>query len=223
MLAEAAVGLLLGLLVLWLLAVMSPPGFRFEAIYHLNLWLSSESRSGTGSELRNTQVVRPALVELLQRSDVGVFVDVPCGDFNWMSAVRQEVPGFDAMYVGVDRVGSLIASNQKRHAGLDFRKGTIEEISIRADLLLVRDLLQHLSTASQLAILRKLRSTGSRWLLINYEVHLPANTLVRVDPAPRWVELNLELPPFSLQPIKTFAGDRSDKFYGLFELSAVSL
>jgi hypothetical protein len=223
MLTGTVAGLLLVFLVLCLLAVMSPPGFRFEAIYRLNLWLSAESRSGIGSEYRNTQVVRAALVELLQRSDVGVFVDVPCGDFNWMSAVRQKVPGFDAKYVGVDRVGALIASNRKRHVGLDFRKGTIEELSIRADLLLVRDLLQHLSTTSQLAILRNLRSTGSRWLLINYEVHLPANTLVRVDPAPRWIELNLELPPFSLRPIKTFAGDSRDKFYGLFDLSAVVL
>lgn len=222
--AKATCVLLFSLLVLWLIAVISPPSLRFEAIYHLNLWFSPESRSGTGSEIHNTQVVRKALSELLRRSEVRVFVDVPCGDFNWMSTVRQEVPGFDAKYVGMDRVGALVDMNKSRHAGLDFRTGTIEELNIQADLILVRDLLQHLRTASQLSILRHLRTTGSRLLLINYEAHLTANTHIWIDPAPRWVGVNLELPPFSLRPVSTYTGEDSrDKHYGLFELGSITL
>lgn len=96
-------------------------------------------------------------------------------------------------------------------------------MEMRAELVLVRDLLQHLKTRTQVSILRSLRAQGHTWLLINYEKHLTRNVLTYWDPAPDWCEINLELPPFSLVPSKVYESDGSDKHYGLFRISQMQI
>ena len=56
----------------------------FTEIYTENLWASAESKSGTGSELRNTEVLRQELSVLLKKYKIQSMLDIPCGDFNWM-------------------------------------------------------------------------------------------------------------------------------------------
>src|SRR3990172_6563117 len=56
----------------------------FTYIYTRNdVWTSGESRSGVGSELGTTETIRKELPKLLAMLDVQVFLDAPCGDFNW--------------------------------------------------------------------------------------------------------------------------------------------
>ena len=57
---------------------------RFERIYSTNLWSDPDSRSGVGSTLDSTAVVRAELPLALRRLDARVLLDVPCGDFAWM-------------------------------------------------------------------------------------------------------------------------------------------
>lgn len=197
--------------------VLSPVSFRFDVIYRCNLWASRDCRSGRGSTFETTSVIRLALANLLPR--VHTFLDVPCGDFHWMALVRSGVHDFDAKYIGVDRVEALVRRNKQRFPTLDFRIGDAELMQERAQLVLMRDLLQHLKTDTQLSILRSLKASGNEWLLVNYDPRMSRNQRSNIDPAPDWCEINLELPPFSMTPVKTYPSDELDKHYGLFRLA----
>lgn len=197
--------------------VLSPVAFRFNVIYTLNLWGSRDSRSGRGSAFETTCVIRQALANLLPR--VRTFLDVPCGDFHWMALVRSGVRDFDSKYVGVDRVEALVKRNKQRFPTLDFRIGDVETMRESAQLVLMRDLLQHVKTDTQLAILRSLKANGNEWLLVNYDPKISRNSRSNIDPAPDWCEINLELPPFSMKPAKIYTSDSLDKHYGLFRLA----
>ena len=201
-------------------AVLSPVSFRFDVIYACNRWASGYSSSGRGSTLEHTKVIRTALVNLLPK--FSSFIDAPCGDFHWMKSVRSLVPDFDSKYLGIDRVQTLIQQNTSLFPTLQFRVGDVEMMNDNAELVLMRDLLQHLKTDTQIAILRTLKRNGSKLLLINYNPILVANVLVRIDPAPDWCEINLEKSPFGMKPIYTYKSDGLDKHYGLFQIKDIT-
>ena len=56
----------------------------FSAIYSENSWGDAESRSGPGSTVVRTRLVRPAVTDPLVRLGVRSILDLACGDFNWM-------------------------------------------------------------------------------------------------------------------------------------------
>src|ERR1700722_13519672 len=80
---------------------------RFSSIYATNYWRNSESRSGLGSSLEQTEAVRAALPMMCRDLGIGSLLDIPCGDLNWIRHV--ELPGVE--YIGADIVPALISSN----------------------------------------------------------------------------------------------------------------
>ena len=83
---------------------------RFAEIYEKNLWMSKESGSGEGSEINYTKPLRKWLIKTLPLLNVKVFVDAPCGDFNWMKEV---LPKINVKYFGFDITHSIIEFNKK--------------------------------------------------------------------------------------------------------------
>src|SRR5688500_18522296 len=125
----------------------------FTRIYAANLWASPESVSGFGSTLRETRVVRQVLPSLVERYDVQVLLDIPCGDCNWM----REIGFCGRTYIGGDIVAELVARNQadfgapnRTFAHLDVVRDPLPP----ADLVLVRDCMIHLPNADVLQALR---------------------------------------------------------------------
>ena len=60
---------------------------RFEMIYNDNFWESNESSSGIGSEIKNTKEVLRAIKLIIKQYKIRSIIDIPCGDFNWMSSL----------------------------------------------------------------------------------------------------------------------------------------
>jgi hypothetical protein len=77
----------------------------FTGFYRDNVWKDSESRSGTGSNVNVTEGLRAALPELLRDLGTTTLLDLPCGDFCWMSRLDLG----DINYVGADIVSEMIA------------------------------------------------------------------------------------------------------------------
>ena len=73
---------------------------RFERIYSTKLWSDPETRSGVGSTLDSTRVVRVELPKAVRELGARVLLDVPCGDFTWMAHV--DLSGIE--YIGGDIV-----------------------------------------------------------------------------------------------------------------------
>lgn len=173
---------------------------RFERIYHTNLWSDPETRSGTGSSLDSTRVLREKLPDALRQLDARVLLDVPCGDFTWMDHV--DLTGIE--YMGADIVHSIVESNQEQYAR-DDRK--FMELDLTrddlpgADVLLCRDCLVHLSYANIARVLENVRRSNIRYLLMTSFPGRGDNKDVEDGD---WRPLDFEAAPFSFpQPVLT--------------------
>lgn len=141
----------------------------FSAIYIDNIWGNPESRSGWGSTLsgpNGTDQIRMALSQLMEEFTIMSIVDVPCGDFNWFRTVRLH----DTHYLGVDIVPELIERNKIKYASsqVTFKQADLTEwIPPAADLIIVRDLLIHLTNEQARRCLRNVKQSGARHLLVS--------------------------------------------------------
>jgi hypothetical protein len=137
----------------------------FSKIYESNLWVDDESRSGPGSTLRYTRTLREALPQLVSTLHIGIFIDAPCGDFNWMREVR--LPA-ECAYVGVDIVPEMISRNQLKYGNqkLSFVKLDITSEPLpRGDIVFCRDCLLHLSFSDIFNFLDNFVRSEARYLM----------------------------------------------------------
>jgi len=138
---------------------------KFSEIYKNNLWASSESLSGEGSEVAYTEPLRKWLVSNILKLKVKDFVDAPCGDYNWMKLVTPKV---DINYIGLDIVDIVISRNNKKYRSpkVDFRIANIcEDVLPACDMIMVRDCLFHLSNDDINNFLNNLARTDYKYLL----------------------------------------------------------
>jgi SAM-dependent methyltransferase len=198
------------------------PADVFRGYFQRNKWGDAESRSGKGSNLAATATLRRLLPATLRDLGVRSVLDLPCGDFHWMSQV--DLPGID--YLGGDIVPEMIAENLARHErnGVSFE--VIDLISgpvPRADLIFCRDCLVHLSFAHACAALDNIRDSGSEWLLTTTFPGIAANADISTG---QWRKIDLTLPPFSLPPPVRLVeegeghlkGQKPDKMLGLWRI-----
>lgn len=82
----------------------------FQTIYDENRWDLSETRSGHGSTINQTRVLRKALENILAELNVKILLDAPCGDFNWMQHVNLPL---NARYIGGDIISALVDNLRK--------------------------------------------------------------------------------------------------------------
>jgi hypothetical protein len=194
----------------------------FTGIHRRNAWLGGESSSGPGSSLVATAALRTALPRLVARLGCCSLLDAPCGDLWWIREAELPVES----YCGVDIVAEVIAANRRQHAAagrtflcLDIRRDPLP----RADLVLCRDCLVHLSFRDARAVLANFRASGATWLLTTTFPARPANHDAVTG---EWRPLNLERPPFSLPPPLALLaegcgendGAYADKSLGLWRL-----
>jgi hypothetical protein len=84
----------------------------FDRVYKEHRWPGRESKSGPGSSIHQTAVVRDQLSKLVAELHITSVLDIPCGDFNWMQHVDLQ----SAHYIGADIVESMIAFNSFQFA-----------------------------------------------------------------------------------------------------------
>jgi 2-polyprenyl-3-methyl-5-hydroxy-6-metoxy-1,4-benzoquinol methylase len=191
----------------------------FTNIYESNLWTSKESRSGLGSELKSTEVIRRELPELFKKFKIESVLDIPCGDFNWM----QHVDMSNVNYIGADIVDKMIESNNITFPNIDFRVLDLTESELpKVDLIFVRDLLGHFNYQNVNKALQNIIKSGSKYLLTTSFTRWHYNVDIQNG---GWRPINLMLQPFSLKPIylineDCFEGDGqyNDKCLLLFEI-----
>ena len=174
---------------------------RFARVYETNLWADEESRSGAGSSLASTARIRAELPVLLRELGVQRLLDVPCGDFHWMS--RLDLAGAGVTdYLGGDLVEAIVAENRARYATppeidfarVDLTEGPLPDVGGGpADALFCRDCLVHLSFANVARVLETVRASGIRWLITTTFLERTSNADV-IDGD--WRPLNLERAPF---------------------------
>ena len=143
-----------------------------EQVYSLGLWGDNGSKfySGTGSH--NPKVVIPylnAITTFLTSFENSLTVcDLGCGDFN----IGKELVRHTKKYIAVDIVPALIAYNKSifKEENLEFRCLDIATAALpKADCVILRQVLQHLSNAEIKQVVSKL--TNFQYIILTE--HLP--------------------------------------------------
>lgn len=179
--------------------IRHPRDSVFETIYRKHTW-GRESRSGAGSEAGQTAVIAREMPSLIEEMGVRSILDAACGDYGWMSKIALDIDS----YVGLDIVPEMVADNQKKYGGDSVRflhlDITRDELP-RADLILCRDCLVHMSYRDIFRSLRAFKASGSTYLLTTtYPGLLKRHWNIVTG---MWRPLDFELPPFSFpKPLK---------------------
>lgn len=177
------------------------PKTRFTRIYKDNFWSSDESVSGPGSTLSQTITIRKILPEILKKYKIGTLVDVPCGDFHWMSQINLQ----DVTYLGGDIVDDIIKKNNQRYASNNVKFKVIDLISDplpACDALIVRDCIIHLSNDLVIKALKNIKKSDIKYLIINNFPDISENINIKTG---TWRRVNLSLPPFNLfEPLEVW-------------------
>lgn len=181
----------------------------FTHHFQNNEWRNDESVSGSGSTLKYTEKIRKALPDLVKSINASVFLDAPCGDFNWFRFV--ELPE-GVRYIGADIVDALIEQNIKNYTSQvhSFTKIDIVEQPLpAASIWMCRDCLIHLSNSDVFAVLKNFINSQCDYLLTTTHSDCRENTDILTG---SFREINLEIGPFSLGEPITKIDDWVDGF-----------
>jgi SAM-dependent methyltransferase len=136
----------------------------FEKIYAERVWGAPSDGvkfySGDGSSPAASAAYEGFVVDVLRRyPHLSSMVDIGCGDFQ-VSARILNAASRPVDYTGCDIARTVIAENEARHArpGVRFAVcNAIETDPPKGDIVIIRQVLQHLSNADITSILERLR------------------------------------------------------------------
>jgi hypothetical protein len=194
----------------------------FTDFYNKNLWGDKESRSGTGSNLLQTQVIMQKIPALLKKYKIKSLLDIPCGDFYWMQ--RVDLSGIK--YIGADIVDDIIKLCGEQYP-FEFKVMDIINTPLpKVDMILSRDCLVHLPYSEIIKALTNIKKSGSKYLLTT---SFPNHDNSDIAIIGHWRALNLQKEPFSLcEPLAVINenctendGIYNDKSMCLFEIKNI--
>lgn len=162
----------------------------FDGIYKNHRWGKNPEAadgisSGSGSFAKNTQPYEDLICAYIQNHGIRTVVDVGCGDFQVSKRIlnRLSVPvgytGLDVSQVVIDRNNALFANDQTYFVQHD---AALEKVP-PADLVLIREVMQHLPNADIRKMLANLDPSS----------HILATNTVAI----RARKINIDLPPGS--------------------------
>lgn len=196
---------------------------KFTYIYKTNFWSGASSVSGEGSDDQQTEVIRNSLPVIFSQFNIKSFLDIPCGDFNWMSKIEFG----NIVYIGADIVEEIICLHQKNNINNQrsfIKIDIVKDPLPYADLVFCRDCLVHFSFEDIKKSIRNMKKSGSKYLLTTTFPACDNNMeIVTGD----WRILNLTKDPFNFpEPITIINenctegnGTYLDKSLGLWKLS----
>lgn len=191
----------------------------FKEVFKKNQWGSSESVSGLGSELKHTEVLRKELQRVLKQYDIKTFLDIPCGDLNWIRLVDFS----DIRYVGGDIVDDIIdickCISNREFLKLDLTKDLLP----RSDMIFCRDCLVHLNFEDGVKAINNIKHSGSTFFASTTFPNIKVNKEING----MWRPINLSIEPYNLgEPVEiineNYTGDGGmwmDKSIGIWKIN----
>jgi len=199
----------------------------FCEVKEKNIWGSSESVSGPGSDLSQTQTLVIELPRLLKEKNIKTLLDIPCGDFNWMKNI--DMSGIS--YIGADIVNELIEENTEKYETENIKFSVMDIVNDRlpkSDMVFVRDCFVHLPYRHILKAMKNIKKSGSKYLLATTFTEVSKNyDIIMENLIGRWRPLNLRLKPFMfpepeyiiVENCTEMDGRRKDKSVGLWDIT----
>ncbi|MFK7832757.1 MAG: class I SAM-dependent methyltransferase [Winogradskyella sp.] len=142
-------------------------------IYDMHLWGGKAFDFYSGEGSHDSEIVKPyldAVIDFLSSHDNSLSVcDLGCGDFN----IGKKLTEYTSRYIAVDIVDSLIERNKTlfQDDHLEFHCLDIAKDELpKADCIILRQILQHLSNAEIRDIVKKL--TGYKYVILTEHIPL---------------------------------------------------
>lgn len=200
----------------------------FSRIYREEDWsgqLGSEALSGLGSREDTTREFRAFLERFLRDQHISSVVDAGCG--HWPSGYQQYMNWQNVRYVGLDVVPYVVEENRAyfaRDAGAAAREHALQSPEFMvgdvcgampvADLLIVKDVLMHLPTASVKSFLEHSANASSpryKFVMLIQNV-MPMNLREMMDiEAGQLLPFDITQPPFGAASFRTALQWQSDE------------
>lgn len=178
-----------------------------------------ESASGAGSSHSATAAIRAALPGLIKELDIKTFFDLCCGDCNWITHVNLGVD----LYIGGDIVAELVEQNEllfgrkgRQFIHLDLVTSDLP----KADLVLCRDCLVHLSHLDVGRAIENLKRSNSTYLLTTTFSKRENNPQIATGD---WAPYNMKKPPFSFPPPLWLINEDCREHYPNFQDKSLGL
>jgi SAM-dependent methyltransferase len=174
----------------------SPLTRTFNRIYSEGVWgrdVAGKGTSGSGSTLEITRDYRAYLEDFIRKHRVRSIVDAGCGDWSFSSAIDWG----GASYRGVDIASDVIEINRRKYEkrGVTFQVGDITAELPGADLLISKDVLQHLPDALvHRFITNNLKKGKYKWVLLTNDRGIGNTEIVPGG----YRAIDLAAPPFNV-------------------------
>jgi SAM-dependent methyltransferase len=173
-------------------------GERFDEIYERNEWVFG---SGEGSLPFHNIGYIAFLQDFITTHEISSVVDMGCGDWQF----SQFINWGNARYRGYDVAKSVIDENLSNYADntTEFVLYSGEPSDLPdADLLIAKDVLQHLSNARVMDVISHFHRF--KYVLVTNSLD-PNGATTNVDiPDGGWRYLDLRLPPFNVDATEVF-------------------
>lgn len=184
-----------------------PDSKIFDEIYANDSWGFG---SGHGSLPSVTKSYRDFLQSFIADNDVKTVLDFGCGD--WQFSKYMNWDGVD--YLGVETVDSLVKQNQLAYGkkNIKFAKTPRDLAKLpKADLLIVKDVLQHLESQKISEFISKVLGKYSYSLITNNTI--PVERVNAEISMGAFRPLDLRLPPFNLKAAAVHSFGRKRQTY----------
>ncbi len=194
---------------------------KFDFIYKTNYWKSSlkGSRSGRGSDIDTTENIRFNLKNFIINENIKSILDIPCGDFYWMSKIDLK----EVTYIGADIVEELVNLNNIKFKNsklkfikLDITKDNMPDV----DLIFSRDCLVHLNDDEIFLTLQNIKKTKSKYFATTIFEKKFNNS--KSELSDNWRAINLTEKPFDLKKpdfiLDESNNDQSDKKIAIWKI-----
>lgn len=176
----------------------------FSKIYSQGIWAvnnSGEGTSGTGSTPEAAKKYINFVNNFIKQKQIKSVLDIGCGDGQIIKLLNIE---HDMSYIGVDVVKNLIQKNRINFPRFEFlHLNVVEDELPVVDLVLCKDVLQHLSNDQILVILNKIKKVSKYALLTNDFENRIGKTIMHaenldIEPG-SYRCIDLSKPPFNCQ------------------------
>jgi len=166
----------------------------FSRIYRDNVWGNG---SGWGSSIEFAQAYVNFINEFLQSNEIKSVLDIGCGDWQFSRFIEWG----KVRYVGIDVVEGVIEENKKTFLkpGVEFLRCSAEDMDMsQFELILIKDVLQHLPSERVHAVIDRVCLSGCRFCLITNDVAETPSRNADIEIGGHR-DLDVSLPPFSMK------------------------
>jgi 2-polyprenyl-3-methyl-5-hydroxy-6-metoxy-1,4-benzoquinol methylase len=167
----------------------------FSKIYKEDLW---NEGSGDGSKVENVREYVDVLQKYIDKPEIKTVIDLGCGDWQFSKFLDLS----SVLYLGVDVVDSVIDSNIDLYSAsnIDFISRDIITYELpQVDLIICKDVLQHLSNRDVISVLIKIIKS-SKFALITNDFNSESTSNIDIENGD-YRYLDLTLSPFFLDVV----------------------